>query len=61
MALDVAALTQAIEDVRNIDTENGPITNEQLAAALATAIDDFIKSGDIIISTGSSAGTYKVT
>lgn len=61
MALDKSSLEQAIKDLRNIDVNSGEITNDQLAALLATAIDDFVKSGDVIVSSGSSAGTYKVT
>lgn len=61
MALDVAGLVQAIKDIRNIDVDSGEINNDQFAQALADAIDDFVKSGDVVIAGGSSSGTYKVT
>lgn len=61
MALNKSALIQAIKDLRNIDTENGGIENDQLAENLATAIEDYVKSGDVIIDSGSSSGTWKVT
>jgi len=60
MALDKATLVQAIKDIRNIDTSNGGIENDDLANALADAIEVFVGSGDVVVNTGSSAGTYKV-
>ena len=61
MALDTAALLQAIKDIRNIDIDSGEIENDQIAQRLVDAIENFVKSGDVIISGGSSSGTYKVT
>tara|TARA_R110000782_G_scaffold75562_8_gene150814 strand:- start:16896 stop:17081 length:186 start_codon:yes stop_codon:yes gene_type:complete len=61
MSLDKATLVQAIKDIRNIDTSNGGIENDDLANALADAIEVFVGSGDVVVNTGSSAGTYKVT
>lgn len=61
MALNKAILTEAIKAIRNVDVSNGEKANDEMAEILATAIDDFIKSGDVVISSGSSAGEYKVT
>tara|TARA_R110000851_G_scaffold326382_1_gene494996 strand:+ start:691 stop:876 length:186 start_codon:yes stop_codon:yes gene_type:complete len=61
MSLDKTTLVQAIKDLRNIDTSNGGIENDDLANALADAIEVFVGSGDVIVNTGSSSGTYKVT
>lgn len=61
MALDKAILTEAIKAIRNVDVSNGEKANDEMAEILATAIDDFIKSGDVVISGGSSSGSYKVT
>ena len=61
MALDKAALVQAIKDFRNIDTQSQPLSNDLLAEALADAIETYVKSGDVVISGGSSSGSYKVT
>ena len=61
MALDTAALLLAIKALRDIDVDNGEIDNDQMAQALTDAIDDFVKSGDVLIGGGSSAGSYKVT
>tara|TARA_R110000851_G_scaffold119532_2_gene247382 strand:+ start:1561 stop:1746 length:186 start_codon:yes stop_codon:yes gene_type:complete len=61
MALDKVTLVQAIKDLRNIDTSNGGIENDDLANALADAIEVFVMSGDVVVATGSSSGTYKVT
>lgn len=61
MALDKAILTEAIKAIRNVDVSNGEKANDEMAEILATAIDDFIKSGDVVIASGSSSGSYKVT
>ena len=61
MALDKAALIIAIQDIKNIDYSSGAIENDLLAAALADAIEAYVESGEVIVATGSSAGTYKVT
>ena len=61
MALDKAILTEAIKAIRNVDVSSGEKANDEMAEILATAIDDFIKSGDVVIASGSSSGSYKVT
>lgn len=61
MALNVTALAQAIKGIRDIDHSSGEITNDELAERLAQAIVDQIKLGDVIITGGSSSGSYKVT
>lgn len=61
MALDKATLVQAIKDLRNIDIISGGIENDNLSDALADAIEAFVVSGDVVISSGSSSGSYKVT
>lgn len=61
MALDKAILTEAIKAIRNVDVSSGEKANDEMAEILATAIDDFIKSGDVVVAGGSSAGIYKVT
>lgn len=61
MPLNKPALEQAIKDIRNIDVDNGEITNDELAQRLADAIDSYVRTGDVIIGGGSSAGLYKVT
>ena len=60
MALDKTSLIQAIKNLRNIDTDSGGIENDQLAEQLADAIEDYVKSGDVVIPSGSSSGSYKV-
>lgn len=60
MALDKATLVQAIKDLRNIDINSGEIENDELANALADAIDTYVKSGSVNVTGGSSAGTYPV-
>mgnify|MGYP000530719746 CR=1 FL=1 len=61
MALNKTALQQAIKDLRNIGIEDGDIDNDEIAQRLANAIEAFVKSGDVIVSGGSSSGVYKVT
>ena len=61
MPLNKPSLEQAIKDIRNIDVDNGEITNDELAQRLAEAIDAYVRTGDVIVSGGSSAGLYKVT
>lgn len=60
MALDVNLLADAIKAIRNVDVSQGDKANDEMAQILAEAIDSFVKSGDVIVSSGSSAGTYKV-
>ncbi|APC44452.1 hypothetical protein [Pseudoalteromonas phage PH357] len=61
MALDVNILTEAIKAIRNVDVSQGEKANDEMAQILAEAIEAFVKSGDVVIASGSSAGTYKVT
>lgn len=61
MALDNVGLLQAIKDLRNIDISSGDKENDELAEALVDAIETYVKSGDVVVSGGSSSGTYKVT
>lgn len=61
MALDVNILTEAIKAIRNVDVSQGEKANDEMAQMLAEAIEDFVKSGDVVIASGSSAGSYKVT
>lgn len=61
MALDVIILTNAIKAIRNVDVSQGEKANDEMAQILAEAIEDFVKSGDVVINSGSSSGTYKVT
>lgn len=61
MALDKVGLAQAIKNIRDLDFSSGAIENDLLAEAIAEAIDVYVKSGDVLIAGGSSAGTYKVT
>jgi len=60
MALDKQVLVDAIRDLRNIDIDSGGIENDQIADRLAEAIDQYVKGGEVIITGGSSAGTYPV-
>ena len=59
MALADAALLQAILDFSNLDP-SGDQDNTQVAQALATAIQNYVKTGTVIIAGGSSSGTYPV-
>ena len=61
MALDRAGLVQAIKDLRNIEINTGDKENDELSEVLATAIETYVKSGDVVVATGSSSGSYKVT
>lgn len=61
MALDKASLVVALKAISNIDVNSGEIDNDAVMQAFADAIDTFVKSGDVIVSGGSSSGTYKVT
>jgi hypothetical protein len=61
MALDANVLAAEIRKIRDIQHTKGGIDNDEMALAFATAIVDQIKSGEIIVGSGSSVGTYKVT
>lgn len=60
MPMVKATLVQALRDLRNIEINTGDKENDELSDALATAIDDYIRSGDVIVGSGSSSGSYKV-
>lgn len=62
MALVKQTLIDDLKALINaIDVNSGEITNDDVIVALATAIDTYIKTGDVIVAGGSSSGTYKVT
>lgn len=61
MALDKAGLVSALKAIRNIDISGGDLENDEVMQAFADAIDIFVKSGDVVVAGGSSAGSYKVT
>jgi glycerol kinase len=61
MALDKSGLVVALKAIRNIDISGGDLENDEVMQAFADAIDIFVKSGDVVVSGGSSAGSYKVT
>lgn len=63
MALNGTTLKAAIKSaVDGIDVNNGEITNDAVLQAIADAIVDHIKSnGQVIVSSGSSAGVYSIT
>lgn len=62
MALNASTLADLIKvGVDAIDVENGEVPNDQVLAAVAQAIVDHITSdAEVIIGSGSSAGTYGV-
>jgi hypothetical protein len=58
MALNKAQLEA---DILAIINAGGPDrTMAQVVAELATAIDDYVKTGAVVVTGGSSAGTYPV-
>jgi hypothetical protein len=59
MALVKETLATAIKALTSIDATDSD-SHDQMADALATAIDNYIKSGDVVVASGSSAGSYKV-
>ena len=63
MALDATRLKNNVKSaVDAITVDNGAITNEQVIEAIAQAIiDEITSNGQVIINSGSSAGTYQIT
>lgn len=63
MALNANTLKGLIKSkVDAINDDNGGISNDAVLQALADAIVEHIKaSADVIVTGGSSAGTYKVS
>lgn len=62
MALSASTLKSLIKaNVDSIDVENGEITNDAVIQAIADAIVTHITtSGQVIVASGSSAGTYPI-
>lgn len=61
MALDKAGLITALENFLTYTQEDPVKTPNEVATELADAIDTYTKTGQVIVSGGSSAGTYPVT
>lgn len=63
MALSASTLKGLMKSaIDAIDVENGEVTNDQALEALASAIVNHLKSdAQVIVSGGSSAGSYKIT
>lgn len=63
MALDANRLASAIRSaVNSIDVNNGEITNEDVITALASAIiNEITSNGQVVVTGGSSSGTYPIT
>ena len=63
MALDATRLKNAFKSaIDNIDVTAGEITNDDVLLALAQAIiTEITSNGQVIIGSGSSAGTYSIT
>lgn len=63
MALDATRLKNAIKSaIDSIDVTSGEITNDDVLLALAQAIiTEITSNGQVIIGSGSSAGTYSIT
>lgn len=59
MALNKTQLVTELQAVLDDQRENK--THAQMAQALADAIDNYVKTGEVVVSGGSSAGTYPVT
>ena len=61
MALDKQKLINDLAAIEDIDVSQGETSTEQLRQIIASAIEAYVKSGDVVVSGGSSSGTYKVT
>jgi hypothetical protein len=66
MALDKAPLKAKIKAAllaakAETDPDNFEATMDQYAQDIADAVDDYVKGGEVVVGTGSSAGTYPVT
>lgn len=62
MALSASTLKDLMKSaIDGIDIENGEVSNDAALDALAQAIVDHITSdAQVVISSGSSAGTYQI-
>ena len=63
MALDATRLKNAIKSaIDAITVDGGAITNDEAIMALAQAIiTELTTNADVVVTSGSSAGTYKIT
>jgi hypothetical protein len=63
MALNAGTLATLIKaGVDAIDIENGEVPNDDVLMAVAQAIVDHLTTdGEVIVTSGSSAGTYGIT
>ena len=59
MALLDAALVQAIKDLSTLDP-SADENNDQVANALALAIQTYVKTGTVVVPSGTGGGTYPV-
>ena len=62
MPIDKTIITDGLKnDVKNIDLTQSPDdVHEQLLQILANRWEEFLLSADLVIASGSSAGTYKL-
>lgn len=62
MALNASTLKSLMKSsIDSINVENGEVTNDQVLQALADAIINHITSdAQVLVTGGSSSGTYKV-
>lgn len=63
MALSASTLKGLMKSaIDSIDVENGEVTNDQALEALASAIVNHLTSdARVIVTGGSSSGSYKIT
>ncbi|QDP59461.1 MAG: hypothetical protein GOVbin4162_35 [Prokaryotic dsDNA virus sp.] len=63
MSLDASRLANAIKTaVDSIDVSSGEIDNTEAIEALANAIiEEITSNAEVVVSSGSSAGTYQVS
>lgn len=62
MAIDTTIITDGLKnDVKSIDLTQSPDdVHNQLLQILANRLEEFLLSADLVIASGSSAGTYKL-
>lgn len=60
MALNKQQLIDDLAAIEDIDVSDGEKATLELREKLADAIEAYVKSGDILVSGGSSSGSYKV-
>lgn len=62
MALDIAAFKSSLRSIKSVDKDKDPDEAwEEMINIFAAALEAYVKSGDVVVTSGSSAGTYKVT